>query len=157
MNVGVAANVHKAGREPSSPRLVPSPSMNKDFQVRSTVILLALLTTAAIIYAGYNFQAERSFQLPTDGVWWVEQSGSVVAARVDEGGPGTRAVIKIDDKMTAIDEHPARTTAALSRQLFRVGAWSKTTYSLVRQTVPVDVVLIPVPAERSQYEWLKVI
>ena len=157
MNVVMAANVHKAGREPSSPRLVPSPSMNKDFQVRSTVILLALLTTAAIIYSGYNFQAERSFQLPTDGVWWVEQGGSLVAARVDEGGPGTRAGIKVGDHLTAIDEHAATTTAALSHQLFRVGAWSKTTYSLVRQAVPVDVVLIPVPAERSQYEWLRLI
>ncbi len=131
--------------------------MNKDFQVRSTVILLALLTTAAIIYAGYNFQAERSFQLPTDGVWWVEQGGSLVANRVDEGGPGTRAGIKVGDQLTAIDEHPATTTAALSHQLFRVGAWSKTTYSLVRQAVPVDVVLIPVPAERSQYNWLRLI
>ncbi|MGA7379551.1 MAG: PDZ domain-containing protein, partial [Terriglobales bacterium] len=153
----MAANVQRAGQEPSSPRLVPSPSMNKDFQVRSTVILLALLTTAAIIYAGYNFQAERSFQLPTDGVWWVEQGGSLVANRVDEGGPGTRAGIKVGDQLTAIDEHPATTTAALSHQLFRVGAWSKTTYSLVRQAVPVDVVLIPVPAERSQYNWLRLI
>ncbi len=71
MAVVMAANVQKVGREASSPRLVPSPSMNKDFQVRFTVILLALLTTAAIVYAGYNFEAERSFQLPTDGVWWV--------------------------------------------------------------------------------------
>ena len=157
MGVVMAANVHKAGREASSLRLVPSPSMNKDFQVRSTVILLALLTTAAIIYAGYNLEAERSFQLPTDGVWWVEQGGSLVAARVDQGGPGTRAGIKVGDQLTAIDEHPATTTAALSHQLFRVGAWSKTTYSLVRQAVPVDVVLIPVPAERSQYNWLRLI
>ena len=59
MGVVMAANVQKAGREIPSPRLVPSPSMNKDFQVRFTVILLALLTTAAVVYAGYNFQAER--------------------------------------------------------------------------------------------------
>jgi two-component system, NtrC family, sensor kinase len=157
MGMVMAANVHKAGRESSSPRLVPPPSMNKDFQVRSTVILLALLTTAAIVYAGYNFQAERAFQLPTDGVWWVEQRGSLVAARVDEGGPGARAGIKVGDQLTAIDQHAAITTAALSHQLFRVGAWSKTTYSLVRQAVPVDVVLIPVPAERSQYGWLRLI
>ena len=99
MGVVMASNVQRIG-QPSSPRLMPSPSMNKDFQVRSTVILLALLTTAAIIYAGYNFQAERSFQLPTDGVWWVEQGGSLVAARVDAGGPGTRAGIKVADQLT---------------------------------------------------------
>ncbi|MFZ0285963.1 MAG: ATP-binding protein [Terriglobales bacterium] len=157
MGVVMAANVQRAGREASSPRLVPSPSMNKDFQVRFTVILLALLTTAAVVYAGYNFQAERYFQLPTDGVWWVEQGGGLVAARVDDGGPGTRAGIKVGDHLTAIDQHPATTTAALSHQLFRVGAWSKATYSLVRQGVPVDVSLIPVPAERSQYNWLRLI
>jgi two-component system NtrC family sensor kinase len=131
--------------------------MNKDFQVRFVAILLALLTTAAVVYSGYNIQAERQFQVPDDGVWWLEHQGKLTADRVEAGGPGTRAGIKVGDQLTAIDEHEVGTNAARTHQLYRVGAWSKTTYSLVRQSVPVDVKLIPVPAERSQYNWLRLI
>jgi two-component system NtrC family sensor kinase len=135
----------------------PVRRMNRDFQIRFTAILLALLTTAAVIYAGYNLSAERQFQVPDDGVWWVEHQGKLTADRVDGGGPGTRAGIKVGDQLTAIDQHEVNSTAARTHQLYRVGAWSKTTYSVVRQSVPVDVVLIPVPAERSQYNWLRLI
>ena len=135
----------------------PVRRMNRDFQIRFTAILLALLTTAAVVYAGYNLSAERQFQVPDDGVWWIEHQGRLTADRVEAGGPGTRAGIKAGDQLTAIDQHEVNSTAARTHQLYRVGAWSKATYSLVRQSVPVDVVLIPVPAERSQYNWLRLI
>src|SRR5579864_1898001 len=135
----------------------PVRRMNRDFQIRFTAILLALLTTAAVVYAGYNLSAERQFQVPDDGVWWVEHQGKITADRVDAGGPGTRAGIKVGDQLTAIDQHDIASTAARTHQLYRAGAWSKATYSLIRQSVPVDVVLIPVPAERSQYNWLRLI
>lgn len=154
----VAAKMQKRQPESSPVRLAePVRSMNKDFQVRFVAILLALLTTAAVVYSGYNLQAERQFQVPDDGVWWVEHQGKLTADRVEAGGPGTRAGIKVGDQLTAIDEREVNTTAARTHQLYRVGAWSKTTYSLVRQAVPVDVKLIPVPAERSQYNWLRLI
>jgi two-component system NtrC family sensor kinase len=135
----------------------PVRRMNRDFQIRFTAILLALLTSAAVVYAGYNLSAERQFQVPDDGVWWVEHHGRLTADRVEAGGPGTRAGIKVGDQLTAIDQHEVNSTAARTHQLYRVGAWSKAKYSLVRQSVPVDVVLIPVPAQRSQYDWLRLI
>ena len=135
----------------------PVRRMNRDFQIRFTAILLALLTTAAVVYAGYNLSAERQFQIPDDGVWWFEHQGRLTANRVEAGGPGTRAGIKVGDQLTALDGHEVSSAAARSHQLYRAGAWSKATYSLVRQSVPVDVVLIPVPAERSQYNWLRLI
>ncbi|MGC1434420.1 MAG: histidine kinase, partial [Terriglobales bacterium] len=135
----------------------PVRRMNRDFQIRFTAILLALLTAAAVVYAGYNLQTERQFQVPEDGVWWVEHHGRLTADRVEAVGPGTRAGIKVGDQLTAIGQHPANNTAARTRELYRVGAWSKATYSLIRQSVPVDVVLIPVPAERSPYNWLRLI
>ncbi len=135
----------------------PVRRMNRDFQIRFTAILLALLTTAAVVYAGYNLEAESQFQVPDDGVWWVEHQGKLTADRVEVGGPGTRAGVKVGDQLTAIDQREANTAAARTRELYRVGAWSKATYSLVRQSVPVDVVLIPVPADRSQNNWLRLI
>jgi two-component system, NtrC family, sensor kinase len=154
----MAVKVQKTGPEVLSLRAAePVRRMNRDFQIRSTVILLALLTTAAMVYAGYNYQTERQFQVPDDGVWWVEHQGKLTADRVEFGGPGTRAGVKPGDRLTAIDQHEVDTTAARTRQLYRVGAWSKATYSLERQSVPVDVVLIPVPADRSLDNWLRLI
>src|ERR1700674_1754630 len=154
----VAVKVQKRRQDSLSLRAAePVRSMNRDFQIRFVAILLALLTTAAVVYAGYNLQAERQFQVPDDGVWWVEHQGRLTADRVEGSGPGTRAGIKVGDQLTAIDQHEVSSTAARTHQLYRVGAWSKATYSLVRQSVPVDVVLIPVPAERSQYNWLRLI
>ena len=154
----MAVKVQNAGQDSFSLRAAePVRRMNRDFQIRFTAILLALLTTAAVVYAGYNFSAERQFQVPDDGVWWVEHQGTLTADRVEAGGPGTRAGIKVGDQLTAIDQHEVNSTAARTHQLYRVGAWSKATYSVVRQSVPVDVVLIPVPAQRSQYDWLRLI
>ena len=131
--------------------------MNRDFQVRFTAILLTLLTAAAMVLAWINFQKESEFQVPNDGAWWVEHDGKLVADHIEPNGPGTRAGIKVGDELTAVDGHQVNSASSRSRELYRVGAWSKATYSLVRQSVAVDVVVIPVPADRSQYSWLRLI
>ena len=158
MAVTVAPNVHEWTRD-SMPvrRMLPPPSMNKDFQVRFTAILLSLLTAAGMVLGWINFQKEREFQVPYDGAWWVERGGVLVAEQVQADGPAARAGVKIDDQLAAIDDHKVNTTAAVMRELYRVGAWSKARYSLVRDSVPVDVTVIPAPAERSQYNWLRLI
>ena len=43
------------------------------------------------------------------------------------------------------------------RQLFQSGVYLKATYSLVRQGVPLDVELVPVPADRSLNQWQRLI
>jgi len=131
--------------------------MNKDFQIRFTAILLTLLTAASIVLGWINFQKEREFQVPYDGTWWVDRNGSLLAERVEPDGPAARAGVKVGDQLTAVNERPVNNTASLMRELYRAGAWSKTTYSLIRQSVPVDVTVIPAPAERSQYNWLRLI
>jgi len=158
MPATVAANVHNRtrGSLPVRPVLLPQ-SMNKDFQIRFTAILLALLTAAGMVLAWINFQKEREFQVPYDGAWWVERSGVLVAEQVQADGPASRAGVKVGDQLAAIDQHKVTSTAALMRELYRAGAWSKATYSLVRDSVAVDVTVIPAPAERSQYNWLRLI
>ena len=154
----VEPNVQKSSRDIIAPRPGGvARSMNRDFQVRFTAILLTLLTAAAIVLAAINFQKEREFQVPYDGAWWVERDGRIVAERVDAHGPAARAGVKVDDRLTAVDQHTVSSYAGLMREQFRVGAWAKTTYSVVRGNVPVDLVLILVPAERSLNDWLRLI
>jgi PAS domain S-box-containing protein len=131
--------------------------MTSDFKTRFTAGLLILLTVAASLLAWINFQKEREFQVPTDGVWWIERDGALVADRVEANGPGYKAGIKEGDRVSAVNDHEISTSAALVRQMYRVGPWSKATYSLVRQGVPVDAVIILAPLEKSLNYWLRFI
>jgi two-component system NtrC family sensor kinase len=131
--------------------------MNRESQVRSVAVLLFFLTVAAVVFAGFNFNAEWKFVVPDDGVWWVENGGRLTADRVDPGGPGARSGIKPGDQLVSINGEDVQTMPGLERQLYRNGVWSKASYSLLRQTVPLDSSVILVPAERSLNNWLRLI
>src|SRR4029077_6086643 len=76
---------------------------------------------------------------------------------VEPNGPGDKAGIRVGDRLTAIDEREVTDTPTRMRHAYRVGAWSKATYSLVRQSVPLDMTVILVPAEKSLNYWLRFI
>jgi two-component system, NtrC family, sensor kinase len=154
----VAVNVQKSPEGDLVPeRGITQRPMDRDFQSRFTVVLLTLLTVAAIVFAGINFQKEREFQIPYDGVWWLEHNGELIADQVQSDGPGAKAGIKSGDRLAAVNEQPVNDGAALQRELWRAGVWSKATYSLVRQSVPVDTDVVLIPTEKSQNTWLRLI
>ena len=135
----------------------PSP-MAKDLQSRLLFVVIALLSVAAVVFAWINFQKDREFSSPYDGVWWVESGGRLEAQRVDISGPGARAGIKKGDLLAAIDGRDVHDVAGVERQLYRVGVYSKATYSLVRQGIPLEIKdLILVPTDRSLYDGLRLI
>ncbi len=131
--------------------------MNRDFQVRFTAVLLALLTAAAITLAWINFQKEQSFQIPNDGISWVERGGKLLADRVEPEGPGARAGVKNGDQLVAVDKTGVARVSELARQQYRDGVYSRATYSLVRNSIPVDTQIVLVPADRSLYNALRLI
>src|SRR2546425_2352405 len=87
----------------------------------------------------------------------MEHNGSLFADRVEASGPGARAGIKQGDQLVAVNEHEVKAAPGLIRQLYRVGPWSKATYSLLRQSVPLDTTVILIPADRSLNSWLRLI
>src|SRR5690349_1823347 len=131
--------------------------MNREFQIRFTAVLLALLTVASISLAWINFQKEQSFQVPNDGVAWNESHGKLIAERVDPDGPGARAGIMKDDQLAAVDKTDVASVSDLARQQYRAGVYSRTTYSLVRSGIPVDTQVVLIPADRSLYVPLRLI
>ncbi len=131
--------------------------MNREFQTRLTASILVLLTVAAVVFAGYNYKVERSFAIPDDGVWWLERKGQLVADKLDANGPAALAGIRTGDVVLSVNERKVETSAALARQLYYSGVWSKATYSLIRGTVPLNVQVVLAPAERSMNDWLRLI
>src|SRR5260370_3736750 len=136
---------------------MPPRPMNRESQVRSVAVLLFLMTVAAVVFAGFNFEAEWKFVLPDDRVWWVEHNGRLTADRVEPSGPGAKSGIKAGDQLVSINGQEVQHMSGLERQLYRNGVWSKAAYSLLRQSVPLDSSVILVPAERSLNNWLRLI
>ena len=129
--------------------------MNRESQVRFVAVLLFLMTVAAVIFAGFNFQKERESVAPDDGIGWIEGGGKLVADRVEPTGPGAKGGIKQGDELVSIRGEEVKNTPALERQLYRSGVWSKATYSLLRGGVPLDCDVILAPADRSLNNWLR--
>ncbi len=134
-----------------------SKPMNRESQSRFIAVLLFLLTVAAVVFAGFNFQKERTSSVPDDGVWWSERSGHLVADRVDIAGQGAKAGIKPGDELVSVNGSEVRSTPALERQLYATGVWHNASYSLVRDGVSFDSKVLLQPADRSLNSWLRLI
>ncbi len=135
----------------------PAPVMDRVLQSRFFAVVLVLMSAAAITFAWINFDKDREYIAPYDGIWWVESGGHLRAERVDVDGPGQKAGIKKGDLLTAIEGRVTSNVGSLERELYRVGIWSKATYSLVRQGVPVEAPVILAPADRSLFSGLRLI
>ena len=108
--------------------------------------LIVILTIAAVIAAGINFQQQRRFHLPEDGVTWVDREGAagtapggqpiirnnVVALHVVKGGPADRAGIVEGDILRRIDNLGVSTAAEVSEILVGLGVWKKVEYFVER-------------------------
>src|SRR5208283_3635518 len=147
--MGADASVRRAHQPPAA--------MARDLQTRFFAVFLALLSVAAVAFAWINFQKDQEFVAPYDGIWWVEDAGHLRAERVDTDGPGQKAGIKKGDLLVAFDGHDITNVGSLERQLYRVGVWSKATYSLERRGVSLEAPLIPVPTDRTLYGGLRLI
>ena len=140
------------------PPVRPDPQpMNRELQTRFFAIFLALLSVAAIVFACINFQKDREYSSPYDGVWWVEDGAHLRAQRVDVDGPGEKAGIKPGDILVSVQDHKVTNVGSLERHLYAVGIWTKANYSLLRQGVPLEAPLILVPADRSLFLGLRLI
>ena len=140
--------------------------MRNGFQTRILAIALALVTLGACVLAGINFKRESQFDVPTDGIWWVEASGGLRADRVPKDSPGYRAGIRKGDILVAINDHQTPRLASLVREMFHSGIWAHATYSIMRPlprssdlagATKLDIQLILIPTDRSSNQWLRFI
>jgi two-component system NtrC family sensor kinase len=156
MTVRVEPELH--AQKPTGRPLHPAyRSMGKELQFRYSAVVLGVLTAAAISLAVINFRKEAEFQVPHDGVWWMESNERLRAERVSGGSPGDLAGIRAGDELVAISGQPIASIADLNRQLHRSGVWSKAGYSLLRNHVRVETSVVLAPVDRSLNNGLRVI
>ena len=121
----------------------------KGFPFRFTTVLLALLSLGIAVFSVLNFQQRSRYQLPDDGVSWVDSAEGVTAWIVTHNGPGERAGIREGDRLGAIGGYPVKTTVEAIREVFRSGVWSQVTYDLVRHGKKFQATLVIAPQSNS--------
>src|SRR5580658_10123341 len=101
---------------------------------RVQATLLALATAALVVLAVFNLLQERQSQQPTDGVWWHETRGGLVADRVLRDMPGQHAGIQAGDVLTGVSEsiagqvRPVSRVSDLERAIYTAGSYGQVFY-----------------------------
>ena len=118
--------------------------MLQELKFQLSTALLTVLTIAAAIAAGVNYEQNHKFQLPDDGVLWADSGGGVVAERVFAGNSADRAGIKEGDVLRSIQGMPVQHADDVQRTLAAIGAWRKANYDLERggvEDIPATVIV----------------
>ncbi|HTV15988.1 MAG TPA: ATP-binding protein [Acidobacteriaceae bacterium] len=118
--------------------------MERTLPTRITATLLALLTGAAVVCAGFNLTQENRFQVPTDGIVWSEGQGGLIAQRVPDNSPGEKAGVKTGDLLVAANHVPTPRVASVVEQMWRTAPFNTIHYTIERhgyRLLDVQVVL----------------
>ena len=107
------------------------------FQLSSAII--TVVTIAAVVGGVLNYDQNRRWPLPDDGVTWVDaesSSGTVVSAyQVAPASGAQRADLHKGDEVLAINGVPITNSIDVARILAGVGAWGSATYTVRRDGV----------------------
>ncbi len=123
--------------------------MNDQLRTRLGAVTLALLTLAAIIFAGLNFQQHSRFVLPDDGVTWMDSPQGVVAWHVVSGSPADRAGIKQGDTVQSVRGVAIHRAVDVTKVLYHAGPWTELRYGVLRDGSSFELPLITVPQDNS--------
>lgn len=130
----------------------------KELKTQLSNALLVVLTVAAVIAAGINFQQQSKYRLPDDGVSWFDQTvnGKRAVQAAIVSGAGQTAGLRPGDRVLKINGSTIESANAVPQVLARLGAWSKAEYLIERGGVEVKVNVyvgegVPEPAVYYQY------
>lgn len=127
----------------------------KELKAQIVNALLVILTVAAVICAGINYQQQRKYALPDDGATWMEvpaekpgEAPQVTVVHLTPGGPAEVAGIRKGDVLyrigTSVNPNGMAVEQGIdvARILARIGVWGKAEYSLRRGGVDLKALVI---------------
>ena len=120
----------------------------ENLRLRLGAIVLALLTVGAVVFSIINFQQRRLFEVPDDGVSWLEDARGVQALYVTRNSSAERAGIKPGDTLLAINDVPVHRAVEVVKRLWAVGVWSQARYRVSRRGQAFQTMLIVAPAPK---------
>ncbi len=128
---------------------------------RLQAMLLAVLTVGLVLLAVFNLRQESHSQPPDDGVWWTEAPNhtGLIAEKVLQGTPGSRAGLETGDLLTAVNNVPVIHVSDFVRELYRTGPFGNAHYTITRDGIQLEgpVLVIPEKQDRGLQQALRVI
>jgi two-component system NtrC family sensor kinase len=127
--------------------------------LRLGAVVLALLTVAAVIFGVLNFQQRLLFDVPDDGVAWLDSPHGVQALYITPSSPAEHAGLKTGDLLLAINGTPIRRAVDVSPRLWAGGVWSQVHYQLERggSRFETPMVLVPAPKPVTIENYLRIV
>jgi two-component system, NtrC family, sensor kinase len=122
--------------------------MKQNLRVSLGAVVLALATLAAVIYAWINFRQRETYEIPDDGVAWLDTSHGAQAWKLAPNSPAARAGIRPGDVLESINGIHVDTQVQVTKRLWRAGMWTQVRYKLSRNGQEFETPLVTAPAER---------
>jgi two-component system NtrC family sensor kinase len=133
----------------------------KELRHQLVSALLMIVTVAAVVAAAKNFQQQQKYQLPDDGVTWVDRlvldEKRPVAAYIAPGSPAEQARIREGDILVSIAGTKMTRAQDAAIVLAELGAWRDADYVVIRNGAEVTTKVIIAAAERDStiyYQYL---
>src|SRR5271154_778554 len=123
--------------------------MKQNLRASLGAVVLALATLVAVVYAWINFRQRESYEIPDDGVAWLDTSHGAQAWKLAPNSPAARAGVRPGDLLVAINDVRVDTQVQVTKRLWRAGLWTQVRYKLVRNGEEFETPLVTAPAERS--------
>jgi two-component system, NtrC family, sensor kinase len=123
-------------------------------------VATVLLTVGILILGILNAQQKRRYIPPDDGASWIQSPAGVEARQVVPNGPADKAGIQHNDILKAINDQAIRNDRHVTQVLYKLGVWSRATYTIVRngQEIPTTVVIGPPPPQYLRHQqYLEII
>src|SRR5215468_11014755 len=123
-------------------------------------VATVFLTVGILILGFLNAQQKRRFIPPDDGASWIQGAAGIQARLVVPDGPAERAGIRQNDILKAINAQTLRNDRHVTQMLYELGAWSRATYTIVRNGEEIDTTVIigpPPPEYLRHQQYLEII
>ena len=124
--------------------------MRQGFQTRILTKLMVIATIALVGAAVVNYRQRQVFELPDDGVVWIDSGAGVVASSVASGSSAAQAGIQPGDRLLSIGQMRVGRALDVPRILTGIGVWKRAAYGVSRDGVGFDASLIVGAASMPQ-------
>ncbi|HEX8837507.1 MAG TPA: PAS domain-containing protein, partial [Candidatus Acidoferrum sp.] len=122
--------------------------MKQNLRVSLGAVVLALATLAAVIFALLNFDQRNRYDLPYDGVTWIDTDHGVEARHVVPNSPASHTAIHEGDVLLSFDGAAISRATEVARLLDRAGLWTQVRYKLSRKGQEFETPLVTATAEK---------
>jgi two-component system, NtrC family, sensor kinase len=123
-------------------------AMKQNLRVSLGAVVLALATLAAVIFAWINFRQRESYEIPDDGVVWMDTAHGAQVWKLAAGSPAARAGVRPGDILIAINGVHVDSQVQVTKRLWRAGLWTQVRYKLSRNGEEFETPLVTAPAEK---------